>query len=63
LRHKRHIRVAFSSLLDPVRVQLHRYQITASIGPDSFYDTPGEALEDFHAPRHLRQQVTAPRQP
>jgi MFS superfamily sulfate permease-like transporter len=49
LLHKRHIRIAVSTLLDPVRRQLDRYHISAEIGPDAFYDTPGEALEDFHA--------------
>jgi sulfate permease, SulP family len=49
LLHERHIRVACSTLLNPVRAQLGRYGITAAIGPDAFYETPGEALEDFHA--------------
>ena len=49
LLHTRHIRVGFSTLLDPVRGQLDRYGISTTIGPDAFYDTPGEALEDFHA--------------
>ncbi len=46
---KGHIRFAISTLLGPVREQLDRYGITATLGPDAFYDTPGEALEDFHA--------------
>ncbi len=49
LLHTRHIRIGFSTLLDPVRGQLDRYGISKTIGPDAFYDTPGEALEDFHA--------------
>ncbi|HKB30344.1 MAG TPA: SulP family inorganic anion transporter [Streptosporangiaceae bacterium] len=49
LLHKRHIRVAFSALLDPVRKQLDRYGISETIGADAFYETPGEALEDFRA--------------
>ena len=44
----RHIRIGFSTLLDPVRRQLDRYGISKTIGPDAFYDTPGEALEDYH---------------
>jgi SulP family sulfate permease len=47
--HERRITFAVSSLLDPVREQLRRYGITAALGPDVFYDTPGEALEAFHA--------------
>ena len=46
---KRHIRVAASSLIGPVRDQLGRYGITAAAGPGAYYDTPGEALEAFHA--------------
>jgi sulfate permease, SulP family len=47
--HKRHIRVVITSLMDPVRSQLGHYGITGSRGPDAYYDTPGEALEAFHA--------------
>jgi sulfate permease, SulP family len=46
---KRHIRFAVSSLLGPVREQLGRYGISAALGPGAYYDTPGEALEAFHA--------------
>jgi len=45
---KRHIRFAVSSVLGPVREQLDRYGISAALGPGSYYDTPGEALEAFH---------------
>ena len=40
----------FSSVLGPVRRQLDRYGISA----DACYDTPGEALEAFHAVRGSR---------
>ena len=46
---KRHIRLAVSAVLDPVREQLDRYGISAALGPGAYYDTPGEALEAFHA--------------
>ena len=46
--HKRHIRIAFSAVFGPVREQLDRYGISAALGPGSYYDTPGEALEAFH---------------
>ena len=46
---KRHIRLAVSSVLGPVRGQLDRYGISAALGPGAYYDTPGEALEAFHA--------------
>ena len=46
---KRHIRLAVSSVLGPVREQLDRYSISAALGPGAYYDTPGEALEAFHA--------------
>jgi hypothetical protein len=32
-----------------VREQLDRYGISAALGPGAYYDTPGEALEAFHA--------------
>jgi sulfate permease, SulP family len=47
--HQRHTRVAVSSLLGPVRKQLGRYGINFALGPGTYYDTPGEALEAFHA--------------
>ncbi len=43
--HERKVRLVFSSVLAPVRHQLDRYGISA----DAFCDTPGEALEAFHA--------------
>src|SRR6266705_603039 len=46
---RRHIRFAVSSVLGPVRRQLDRYGISAALGPAAYYDTPGEALEAFHA--------------
>jgi sulfate permease, SulP family len=46
---KRHIRFAVSAVLGPVREQLDRYGISAALGPGAYYDTPGEALEAFHA--------------
>jgi hypothetical protein len=32
-----------------VREQFDRYGITAALAPGAYYDTPGEALEAFHA--------------
>ena len=46
---KRHVRFAVSAVLGPVREQLDRYGIGATLGPGAYYDTPGEALEAFHA--------------
>jgi high affinity sulfate transporter 1 len=46
---KRHIRFAVSTVHGPVRKQLDRYGIGAALGPGAYYDTPGEALEAFHA--------------
>jgi SulP family sulfate permease len=46
---KRHIRFAVSTVHGPVREQLDRYGIGAALGPGAYYDTPGEALEAFHA--------------
>jgi SulP family sulfate permease len=47
--HERRIMFVVTSLLAPVREQLPRYGITAALGPDAFFDTPGEALEAFRA--------------
>jgi SulP family sulfate permease len=45
----RHIHPAISTVHGPVRKQLDRYGISAALGPGAYYDTPGEALEAFHA--------------
>lgn len=45
----RDIRFGLSTILAPVREQLDRYGISDTLGPDAYYDTPGEALEAFHA--------------
>ena len=37
------------SVLGPVRKELDRYGINAALGPGAYYETPGEALEAFHA--------------
>jgi sulfate permease, SulP family len=44
---QRHVRLVLSYVLGPVRVQLDRYGISAAVG--AYYQTPGEALEAFHA--------------
>jgi high affinity sulfate transporter 1 len=46
---KRHIRLAVSTVHSPVHEQLDRYSISAALGRGAYYDTPGEALEAFHA--------------
>ena len=53
---KRHVRFAVSSALAPVRMQLDRYSISAALGPGGYYDTPGEALEAFHATRETASE-------
>jgi sulfate permease, SulP family len=47
--HQRHVHVAFSSVLGPVRQQLDRYGISSALGQDAYFDTPGQALEAFHS--------------
>jgi high affinity sulfate transporter 1 len=46
---QRHVRFVVSTVLGPVHEQLDRYGISAALGPGAYYDTPGEALEAFHA--------------
>jgi sulfate permease, SulP family len=53
---KRHIRFAVSTVHGPVRDQLDRYGIGAALGPGAYYDTPGEALEAFHAAQGVSGQ-------
>jgi SulP family sulfate permease len=47
--HQRQVRLVMSSVLGPVRQQLDRYGISTALGADAYYDTPGQALEAFHA--------------
>jgi len=47
--HQRHIRFVVTSMLGPVRRQLDRYGVGGPSGPDAYFETPGEALEAFHA--------------
>jgi high affinity sulfate transporter 1 len=56
---KQHIHFAVSSVLGPVRKQLDRYGISAALGPGAYYDTPGEALEAFHAAEKVIGEQTA----
>ena len=56
---ERHIRLAVSSILGPVRGQLDRYGISAALGPGAYYDTPGQALEAFHAAESLAGEYAA----
>jgi MFS superfamily sulfate permease-like transporter len=46
---KRHVHLVFSSVVGPVRQQLDGYGISKALGPDAYYETPGAALEAFHA--------------
>jgi MFS superfamily sulfate permease-like transporter len=46
---KRDVRFVVSSVLGPVRKELDRYGINAALGLGAYYETPGEALEAFHA--------------
>ena len=47
--HQQNVRLVLTSVLGPVRRQLDRYGISTALGPGAYYDTPGEALEAFHA--------------
>jgi sulfate permease, SulP family len=48
---QRRVRLVITSVLGPVRQQLDRYGISAIVGPGAYYDTPGAALEAYHAAR------------
>jgi sulfate permease, SulP family len=58
--HKRHIRFVVSTALGPDRQQLDRYGISAALGPNAYYDTPGEALEAFHAANAVTDDGSGP---
>ena len=59
--HQRHVRLVLSSVLDPVRQQLNRYGISAALGSDAYYGTPGQAQEAFHAAGPTDRWVTGVR--
>jgi sulfate permease, SulP family len=43
------VRLIVTSAVGRVRQQLDRYGISAALGADAYYDTPGAALEAYHA--------------
>jgi high affinity sulfate transporter 1 len=47
--HQHDVHLVLTSVLGPVRHQLDRYAITEALGPDAYFDTPGEALEAFRS--------------
>jgi sulfate permease, SulP family len=47
--HQHDVHLALSSVLGPVRRQLDRYGISKALGQDAYFDTPGQALDAFHA--------------
>ena len=47
--HQHNVHLVFSSVLGPVRRQLDRYGISSALGHDAYFDTPGQALDAFHA--------------
>jgi len=47
--HHHHVRLVLSSVLGPVRDRLDAYGISKALGHDAYFDTPGEALDVFHA--------------
>jgi sulfate permease, SulP family len=49
--HQHHVHLVFSSVLGPVRQQFERYGISMALEPGAYHETPGEALEAFHAAR------------
>src|SRR6202042_3053832 len=44
-----HVRLIVTSAVTRVRQQLDRYGISAALGPGAYYDTPGAALQGYHA--------------
>ena len=57
---QRHVRLALSTVLGPVRQQLDRYGIGPALGPGCYYGTPTEALDAFHAAQQAAGGATAP---
>jgi sulfate permease, SulP family len=57
---QRQIRFTMSTVLPPVRRQLDQYGISKTLDPGAYYDTPGEALQAFHAAGGAAGDGTAP---
>lgn len=58
---RQHVRFAASTVLPQVRRQLDGYGISKTLDADAYYETPREALDDFHeAEGHDGPRVTAP---
>jgi hypothetical protein len=49
LTRQRHVRFVLSGVLPPVRRQLDSYGISKALDPGAYYETPGAALDAFHA--------------
>jgi len=50
---QRDVRLALSTVLEPLQRQLDRYGIGPALGPGCYYGTPTEALDAFHAAREV----------
>jgi SulP family sulfate permease len=57
---RRHIRMAVSSVLDPVRQQFDRYGISKALDPDAWYDSSGEAFAAYQAARKTIDDANGP---
>jgi sulfate permease, SulP family len=57
---RRHVRLALSTVLGPVRKQLDRYGIGPALGPGCYYGTPTEALDAFHVAEEAPGGAKAP---
>ena len=49
LTQQRHVRFVLSGVLPPVRRQLDSYGISKALDPSAYYETPGAAIDAFHA--------------
>jgi SulP family sulfate permease len=60
LARQRHVRFVVAAVLPAVRLQLDRYGISQALGPGACYETPGAALEAFHAAKAAAAGGTGP---
>ncbi len=56
------MRFAVAAVLRQVRRQLDGYGISKAMGPGAYYETPGEALDAFHAASGRERPDAAPPQ-